>query len=131
MPTVESWQLANAPILSMAALRASLDIIDRAGGMPALRAKSERQIEFLDRRLGDVLGDRVENITPRALDERGCQFALRMVSDDGKRVFDELERARVFCDWREPDVIRVAPVPLYNSFADIERFVEILDGIVR
>lgn len=130
MPTVESWQLSNAPILSMAALRASLDVIDRAGGMSALRSKSERQIEFFDRRLDAVLGGRVDNITPRALDERGCQFALRMVSDDGKRVFDELERARVFCDWREPDVIRVAPVPLYNSFADIERFVEILDGIV-
>ena len=131
IPTVESWQLSNAPILSMAALRASLDIIDRAGGMAALRAKSVRHIEFLDRRLSEVLGDRIETITPRALDERGCQFALRTVTDDGRRVFGELERARVFCDWREPDVIRVAPVPLYNSFDDIDRFVEILDGIVR
>lgn len=131
IPTVESWQLSNAPILSMAALRASLDIIDRAGGMAALRAKSLRQVEFLDRRLADVLPDRIDNITPRALDERGCQFALRTVTDDGKRVFGDLERARVFCDWREPDVIRVAPVPLYNSFGDIDRFVEILDGIVR
>ena len=62
--------------------------------------------------------------------ERGCQFALQVVAGDGKRVFDELERARVLCDWREPDVIRVAPVPLYNSFDDIERFVAILDRIV-
>lgn len=131
IPTVESWQLSNAPVLSMAALRSSLDIIDRAGGITELRAKSERQIEFFDRRLAETLDGRVESITPVALAERGCQFALRMLDDDGRRVMDELERARVFCDWREPDVIRAAPVPLYNSFADIDGFVDILDGIVR
>jgi kynureninase len=130
IPTVESWQLSNAPILPMAALRASLDIIERAGGIAQMRAKSELQIEFLDHRLAETLGERIENITPKNLEERGCQFALRVTSDDGKRVFDALETARVFCDWREPDVIRVAPVPLYNSFDDIERFVDILDGIV-
>ncbi len=131
IPTVESWQLSNAPILSMAALRASLDIIDRAGGMTALRQKSERQIEFFDRRLVESLDGRVENITPGPLPERGCQYALRVISDNGKRVYQELEHARVLCDWREPDVIRVAPVPLYNTFDDIDRFVRILDGIVR
>lgn len=131
IPTVESWQLSNAPVLAMAALRASLDVFDEAGGMGPLRAKSERQIAFFDRRLADVLGDRVVNITPAALHERGCQFALQIAAGDGKRVYEELEEARVLCDWREPDVIRVAPVPLYNSFGDIERFVEILDGIVR
>ncbi len=130
IPTVESWQLSNAPILPMAALRASLDIFDRAGGMPALRTKSVQQIEFFDRRLAETLGGRVENITPLNLAERGCQYALRVVSGDGKRVFEELEKARVLCDWREPDVIRVAPVPLYNSFDDIDSFVDILDGIV-
>jgi kynureninase len=130
IPTVDSWQLSNAPVLSMAALRASLDIIDRAGGIAAMRRKSELQIEFLDRRLAESLGDRVVNITPTTMSERGCQFALRVSAGDGKRVFDELERARVLCDWREPDVIRVAPVPLYNSFDDIDRFVTILDGIV-
>ncbi|MDH4144977.1 MAG: kynureninase [Acidimicrobiia bacterium] len=131
IPTAESWQLSNAPILAMAALRASLDVIDEAGGIGALRRKSERQIDFLDRRLADQLGERVLNITPSRLAERGCQFALRVRAGDGRRVFDELERAGVRCDWREPDVIRVAPVPLYNSFADIDRFVAILDGIVR
>lgn len=129
--TVESWQLSNAPVLAMATLRASLDLFDEAGGIGALRSKSERQIEFFDRRLDEVIGDRVINITPRALEERGCQFALRVTAGDGKRVFDALEGARVLCDWREPDVIRVAPVPLYNSFSDIERFVQILDGIVQ
>lgn len=131
IPTIESWQLSNAPILPMAALRASLDIFEAAGGVAALREKSERQIEFFDRRLAEVLGDRVENITPQRLDERGCQYALRVTNGDGKRVYEALEAAQVLCDWREPDVIRVAPVPLYNSFDDIERFVNILDGIVQ
>ncbi len=131
IPTVESWQLSNAPVLSMAALRASLDVFEKAGGMGPLRRKTELQIEFFDRRLAESLGDRVENITPKALVERGCQFALRVTNDDGRRVFEELERARVLCDWRYPDVIRVAAVPLYNSFDDIDRFVDILDGIVR
>ncbi len=131
IPTIESWQLSNAPVLTMAALRASLDVIDKAGGVAAMRAKSELQIEYFDRRLAETLGGRIENITPSAMSERGCQYALRVTKGDGKRVFDELEKARVLCDWREPDVIRVAPVPLYNSFADIDRFVEILDGIVQ
>ncbi len=130
IPTVESWQLSNAPILPMATLRASLDIIDAAGGVAELRQKTERQIEFFDRRLAESLGGRIVNITPGSLDERGCQFALRVVAGDGKRVYEGLERARVLCDWREPDVIRVAPVPLYNSFADIDRFVDILAGIL-
>ena len=129
--TVESWQISNAAVLSMAVLRASLDLIDQAGGMAALRRKSERQIEFLDRRLAQSLGGRVESITPRPLAERGCQFSLRVAAGDGKRVFGELREAGVFCDWREPDVIRVAPVPLYNSFGDIDRFVAILAEIAR
>lgn len=131
IPTVESWQLSNAAILPLATLRASLDIIDAAGGIGELRKKSERQIEFFDRRLAEMLGDRVVNLTPKALDQRGCQYALQVMTGDGRQVFAQLEEARVLCDWREPDVIRVAPVPLYNSFADIERFVTILDGIVQ
>ena len=128
--SVESWQLSNAPILAMATLRASLDIIDAAGGMPALRAKSLRQIEFLDRRLAESLGDRIENLSAGPLDQRGCQFALRVTSGGGKAVFDDLTAADVLCDWREPDVIRAAPVPLYNSFKDIDRFVKVLDRVV-
>ena len=131
IPSIESWQLSNAPVLPMATLRASLDIIDEAGGMPALRQKSEKQIAYFDQRLTDTLSGRVANITPSAIEERGCQFALQVTSGNGRQVFEQLEEARVLCDWREPDVIRVAPVPLYNSFADIDRFVEILDRIVR
>ena len=131
MPTVESWQLSNAPILAMATLRASLDIFDAAGGMGALRRKSVEQIRFMDRLLAERLGDRVQNVTPTALGERGCQFALRITAGDGRRVYDALSAKRVLCDWREPDVIRVAPVPLYNSFADIDGFVAILDEAVQ
>ena len=132
MPTAESWQLSNAPILSMAALRASLDVFDKAGGMAVLRTKSEQQIAYLDYLLREVLGDRVVSITPQALDRRGCQFALRVADDfDGPAVYEELERRGVACDWRYPDVIRVAPVPLYNTFADIHRFVTILNGLLR
>lgn len=130
MPTVESWQLSNAPILPMATLRASLDIIDRAGGVAALRRKSELQIEFFDRLLAERLDGRVRNLTPTALSARGCQYALQVTAGNGRAVFEQLEAARVLCDWREPDVIRVAPVPLYNTFEEIERFVDILDGIV-
>lgn len=131
MPTVESWQLSNAPILPLAALRASLDVIDAAGGIGEMRRKSVLQIEFLDRRLSETVGDRVKNLTPKPLAERGCQYALQVTGGNGREVFERLEAERVFCDWREPDVIRVAPVPLYNSFDDIERFVQILDGAVR
>ena len=130
IPTVESWQLSNAPVLPMAALRASLDVIEQAGGMGVLRAKAERQIGFLDRRLAETLAGRVENVTPKALAERGCQHALRVVAGDGQRVFRALQEERVYGDWREPDVIRVAPVPLYNSFADIDRLIDVLDRIV-
>jgi len=130
IPTVESWQLSNAPILPLATLRASLDIIDRAGGIHALREKSELQIKFFDNRLAESLQGRVENITPKPMTARGCQFALRVLNGNGKEVFEELEHRRVLCDWREPDVIRAAPVPLYNSFADIDEFVTILEAIV-
>jgi kynureninase len=130
IPTVESWQLSNAPILAMAPLRASLDVIDRAGGISALRRKSELQIRYLDRRLAESLAGRVVSLTPAAMNQRGCQHALRIVGGDGPQVFRMLAEERVVCDWREPDVIRAAPVPLYNSFTDIDRFVDLLDGIV-
>jgi kynureninase len=132
IPTVESWQLSNAPILSMAALRASLDLFGRAGGMGPLRAKSELQIAYLDHLLEAVIGGRAESITPRSLPERGCQYALRLTDEgiDGRAVHRALEDAGVACDWRHPAVIRVAPVPLYNSFADIHRFISIFDRVL-
>ncbi len=133
IPTVESWQISNPSVLAMASLRGSLDMIDEAGGMTALRAKSEQQVLYMDAVLATVLGERVRSITPTALAERGCQFALRITSahHPGRQVQQQLEASGVACDWRHPDVIRVAPVPLYNSFADIWRFAQILDGILQ
>lgn len=137
IPTVESWQLSNAPILSMAALRASLDVFTEAGGMAggmkALRAKSEQQIAYLDYLLGHRLDGLVRSLTPVDLAERGCQFALEVTAPDrdGKTVHAALEEAGVACDWRHPNVIRVAAVPLYNSFTDICDFVDILEGLLR
>ena len=130
--TAESWQLSNAPVLAMAALRASLDLFDRVGGMEPLRAKSERQIEYFDLLLAEVIGHRMESLTPAVLAERGCQNSLRirMPGVDGRAAYQGLVDSDVACDWRYPDVIRVAPVPLYNSFADIHRFAQILDRVL-
>lgn len=132
IPTAEAWQLSNPPVFSMAPIRASLEVFEKAGGMGPLRDKSERQIAYLDHLLDEVLDGRVESITPRSLAERGCQYSLRVIAEGhtGRGVFDALESAGVACDWRHPDVIRIAPVPLYNSFSDIHRFVQILDGIL-
>jgi kynureninase len=133
IPTVESWQVSNAPILSMAALRGGLEIVAEAGGMEVLRAKSERQITYLDFLLRAELAGRIESITPQDMAQRGAQFALT-ISDpavEGRLVYEQLEGAGVACDWRHPNVIRVAPVPLYNTFDDIYRFVHILKGLVR
>ncbi|MCY4104294.1 MAG: kynureninase [bacterium] len=132
VPSVESWQLSNPSILAMAALRASLDIFDRAGGMVPLRAKSERQFAYLGFLLAEVIGDRAESITPVAPAERGCQNSLRIRAPgiDGRAVHRGLTEADVACDRRHPDVIRVAPAPLYNSFSDIRRFVYILDRVL-
>ena len=132
IPTVESWQLSNAPILSMAALRASLEVIDQAGGIPALRQKSELQIHYFDFLLEAELGNKITNLTPAELTDRGAQFALSitMPGVDGRAVYEALGAAGVRCDWRHPNVIRVAPVPLYNTFVDIHRFVAILKGLL-
>ena len=101
--------------------------------MKPLRAKSQHQIEYLDWLLAEVIGERVETITPSALADRGCQHSLRirMAGVDGRAVHQGLEEADVACDWRYPDVIRVAPVPLYNSFTDIHRFVSILARVLN
>ena len=126
IPTVESWQLSNAPILSMAALRASLDIFDRAGGMEPLRAKSEQQICYMDHLLDTLVSDRVRSLTPRDMRERGCQLALEIDAGRGKEIHERLLEAGVACDWRYPNGIRVAPVPLYNTYVEIHRFVTLL-----
>jgi kynureninase len=140
VPTADSWQLSNAPILEMAALRASLELFDRAG-MERLTRKSLELTAYLQYVVQEVL--RVKNksgairiITPFDEQQQGCQLSLQM-GEDGKNVFDALTAGGVIADWREPDqegreggVIRVAPVPLYNSFYDVWRFGELLKSTI-
>lgn len=131
IPSAEGWQLSNPPILSLAPVLASLEIFSEAG-MDKLRAKSERLTGYLEQLLDARLKGRIEVITPRAAAERGAQLSLRVVGAadhriEGRAVFDKLEHNGVVCDWREPDVIRVAPVPLYNTFEDVRRFVQRLE----
>jgi kynureninase len=116
----EGWQLSNPAILPMAALRASMEIFDRVG-MPGLRAKSIRLTGYLESLLRAAASRAFSIITPADPQSRGAQLSLH-VPGDGRRLFETLLAAGFICDWREPDVIRVAPVPLYNTFQDVHRF---------
>ena len=118
------WQLSNAPVLPMAAFGASLEIFG-AVGMARLRAKSVALTAFLETCLRDIGSDRVSIITPADPGARGCQLSLR-VHGDGAAVHEELSRRGVYCDFRRPDVVRVAPVPLYNSFEDAWFFAQVV-----
>lgn len=124
LPGAEGWQLSNPPIFQLAALRASLELFDKAG-MEALRTKSELLTGYLAFLLTQIETDRISVITPSDPAERGCQLSIRVRNAD-KSLFAEITEKGVIADWREPDVIRVAPVPLYNSFTDVFGFYEIL-----
>jgi kynureninase len=132
IPGAEGWQLSNPPVLGMAALLASLELF-MAAGMARLRDKALALTGLLEQRLDESLAGQVEILTPRDPARRGCQLSLRLHEGAaaGREVFARLGRAGIVCDWREPDVIRVAPVPLYNRFADIEQFVAALGDALR
>ena len=119
--SAEGWQLSNPPILSLAAIRASLSIFDEVG-MDKLVSKSKKLTDYLVFLLNSIESDRIEIITPK---ERGCQLSIRVKNGD-KKLFDSITVKGVIADWREPDVIRVAPIPLYNSFQDVFNFYSIL-----
>ena len=120
----EGWQLSNPPIFQMASHRASLEIFDEAG-MESLTGKSRKLTGYLEFLLNEIDNGRISLITPKDSSERGCQLSIR-VKDADKNLFKAISERGVIADWREPDVIRVAPVPLYNSFADVYKFAEIL-----
>ena len=123
----DGWQLANSNVLALAAHQASLDIFTEAG-MDRLRQKSELLTGYLEFLLQEINGERgvIEIITPKNTNERGCQLSL-LVKKGGKAVFDELYQNAIVGDWRNPNVIRIAPTPLYNSFMDVYRFARILE----
>ena len=131
IPTAEGWQLSNAPVLSMAAHKAALDVFEEAG-MEKLHVKRKLLTGYLHFVLNDINSKQkaLEIITPSSEAERGCQVSILMLKD-GKKIFDKLTKEGVIADWREPNVIRIAPVPLYNSFDDIYRFGKIIQSIVN
>jgi kynureninase len=129
IPGAEGWQHSNPPILSLAAVRASLDIFERAT-MPALRAKSLQLTGFLEYLLHQVEDERISIITPENPEERGCQLSIQMRNTD-KSLFKMLTRLGVVMDWREPDVIRVAPVPLYNTYMEVYDFVDLIKQCLK
>jgi kynureninase len=128
-PGVESWQLSNPPILSLAPVLASLELFDRAG-MAQLREKSIALTGYLEYLLARHLPDRIATITPPAA--RAAQLSLKVTAPhaDPRAVFRSLESQQVVADWREPDVIRVAPAPLYNSWLDVFEFVQRLQSAI-
>jgi kynureninase len=123
----EGWQLSNPPVLALAPLLAALGIYDQAG-MSALREKSLAQGQYARELLAARLESRVRCLTPEPAAERGCQLSLRVEGDAeyGRRVFRHLKRLGVIGDWREPNVIRIAAHPLYNSYAELAQFVDCL-----
>jgi kynureninase len=118
----EGWQLSNPSILSMAALRASMAIFDEAT-MPRLRAKSEALTGYLEFLLDQKPHENFSIITPPDPAQRGAQLSLQ-ITNSGRALCDRLAQRGVICDWREPDILRVAPVPLYNSFLDVHTFAD-------
>ena len=132
MKSAEAWQLSNPPILSLAAIRGSLDTIKKAGGIKALREKAIKLTGYMRFLIETTLADQVEILTPANIKDSGSQLSLAIKlkpndsKDRGRQIFEAIEERGVTGDWRYPNVIRVAPVPQYNSFEDVYRFVEIL-----
>jgi kynureninase len=129
MPTAERWQLSNAPVFSMAACRASLDIFDEVGIDPLLKKSRELTdyLDFIIKEINQRKNNCLEIITPK--ENRGCQVSI-VAHGYGKALYNKLIENGVIPDWREPNVIRCATVPLYNSFEDIFRFGQILDQLL-
>ncbi|MDX1380936.1 MAG: kynureninase [Xanthomonadales bacterium] len=131
-PGVDAWQLSNPPIYAMVPLRVSLQLFDEAG-MATLREKSLALTGYFRALVRARLHDRLQVITPAEPDRHGCQLSLRVRAgrDAGRALFEGLTGSGVITDWREPDIIRAAPVPLYNRYEDCWRFVDTADRLSR
>ena len=127
IPGAEGWQLSNQPILLLAALRASLELFDSIG-MDHLRSKSKRLTGYLEYLLLNRLGSNISIISPEDPEQSGCKLSIRS-PQIGRHIYNTLSRHGVQLDWREPDVIRLAPVPLYNTFSDVYNCVKIIENI--
>jgi kynureninase len=122
MPGAEGWQLSNPSILAMAALRASLEIF-AAAGIEQLRKKSVSLTGYLEYLLDQARSDKFSVVTPRDPEQRGAQLSIR-IRENGRAVLQRLIAEGILCDWREPDILRVAPMPLYNTYTDVHRFAQ-------
>jgi kynureninase len=129
MPGADSWQLSNPPILQLAALRASLDIFEEAG-MDRLREKSDKLTAFMEYLIEGIPSENIKLITPKNPNDRGAQLSIRVIGAD-KSLFDELTKSGVMADWRSPDVIRLAPTPLYNTYEDVFLFCDLLKELLN
>ncbi|CAN5641804.1 kynureninase [soil metagenome] len=128
--SVESWQLSNPPIFQLASLKSSLDIFKEAG-IENLRSKSEKLTGYLEFLIKEnIPSDKLTIITPEEPIQRGCQLSLR-IKNEGRKLYEALNKNDVICDWREPNVVRLSPVPLYNSFEDVYNVVEILKRLMK
>ena len=127
-PGADGWQLSNPPILALAPLRVSLELFAEAG-MDRLRAKSEKLTAHLESLIHARCAETLQVVTPSDPGRRGCQLSLRVAGGRtrGRELFEYLEARGIVGDWREPDVIRISPVPLYNRFADLHRFVDAVE----
>ncbi len=121
-----SWQMSNAPVFNMVSHKASLDIFDKLT-IEKLREKSLQLTAYLEFLLSQLSHLKFEIITPKEPHRRGAQLSM-LFAEKGKEVFEHLEKNGVIADWREPNVIRVAPVPMYNSFEDVYKLYEVLQS---
>jgi len=128
MSGAEGWQLSNPPILSMAAIRASLDMFEKVG-MDVLLEKSKKLTGFFEYLVNQIASDSIKIITPSNPNERGCQLSVQVANAD-KNLHKKLTENNIITDWREPDVIRCAPVPMYTSFEDVYRMVNVLESLL-
>ena len=128
-PGADGWQLSNPPVLALAPLRASLEVFSRAG-MDALRQKSLRLTAYLEALIRERLVDTLQIVTPHEPERRGAQLSLRVAAghEAGRALFEYLATVGVLGDWREPDVIRISPAPLYNTHADVLRFARAVES---
>ncbi|KFN44624.1 kynureninase [Arenimonas oryziterrae] len=128
-PGADGWQLSNPPILALAPLRVSLEIFQRAG-MTALRAKSEKITAYLETLIRARVADTLQIVTPSEPERRGAQLSLRVAGgrERGRALFEHLVALGIVGDWREPDVIRISPAPLYNRYRDVLGFVRAVEA---